>query len=372
MKLAVDKHHLLLENAGTKRVTLSLLNEFKKITGLEILSFQPKYQLKRGNGIFGKIAGHLVRFFWVHIHLPYLCVVHKVDVLFSPEFNTPLFTHCKRAVIAHDANLRAQREYTSSLWFYFYYIPFIEYAIRRADVIFTVSHFAAKQITELMRLDEKKVVVVHNGIDDHFINSSFDKARQYIPPAGLESGKYILFVGTFESRKNIERLIIAFSRVRENYLEAANLKLAIAGNSSTSKYSDRSKDISNLIAELGLENYIVLCGFVADEHLPELYRNASVIAFPSLHEGFGLPIIEGFATGVPVLTSNICSMPEIAGGAAVLADPYDTTDLTKKLAQVLFDPFLRKTLIADGFIRLKEFNWANSASSIINQLKTLL
>ena len=370
MKLAVDTHHLLLENAGTKRVTLSLLKQFKKTDGLNILTFQPKYKLKRGNGIIGKIAGHLVRFFWVHFHLPYLCLTHKVDFLFSPEFNTPLFTPCKRAVIAHDAHMRAQRKYTSSVWFYCYYIPFIEYAIRRADIIFTVSHFAARQIIELMNVDKKKVFVVYNGIDERFTHRSSEHSQQYLLPPGLESGKYILFVGTFETRKNIERLITAFSNVRKNPL-AADFKLAIAGNSSSSKHSDRSRQINQLIYTLDLKDEVVLCGYVSDEDLPELYYNAFMVAFPSLHEGFGLPIIEGFASGVPVLTSNICSMPEIAGGAALLADPYSVDDLAEKMEQLLSNTLLKQQLIIKGHKRLKEFSWAKTASEIAFQLKIL-
>ncbi|NEU10236.1 glycosyltransferase family 4 protein [Flavihumibacter sp. R14] len=370
MKLAVDTHHLLLEHAGTKRVTVNLIEQFKKTPGVNLLLLSPTYSLKRGTGIIGKLAGHFIRFFWVHIHLPLLCRNKKVEVLLSPEFNTPLYTSCKRAVIAHDAHMRAQRKYTSSLWFYFYYIPFIESAIRRADLIFTVSQFSKNQIVELMRLDESKVVVAYNGVDKSFFLDGETEGGEYRLPAGLIRGKYILFVGTFESRKNIERLIAAFVAVKKHPL-AGELKLAIAGNSASSKFSDRSQQIDNLIAELGLTQEVVLCGFVPDAELPMLYRQACLVAFPSLHEGFGLPIIEGFASEVPVLTSNVCSMPEIAGNAALIADPYNTTDIAEKLEQLIFDPILRRQLIAEGVERVKEFTWDRCAKQIVNHLKML-
>lgn len=370
MKLAVDIHHLLLEHAGTKRVTVNLIEQFKKTPGVDLLLLSPSYPLKRGNGITGKVAGHFMRFFWVHIHLPILCRGKKVDVLLSPEFNTPLYTSCKRAVIAHDAHMRAQRKYTSSLWFYFYYIPFIESAIRLADLIFTVSEFSKNQIVELMRLDESKVVVAYNGVDKSFFADRETGGREYKLPEGLSPGKYILFVGTFESRKNIERLITAFAEVKKHRL-AGELKMAIAGNSASSKFSDRSRQIDQLIASLGLTHDVVLCGFVPDAGLPLLYRQACLIAFPSLHEGFGLPIIEGFASEVPVLTSNVCSMPEIAGEAALIADPYSTADIAEKLEQLIFDPILRRRLIADGAERVKEFTWERCAKQIVNHLKAL-
>ena len=372
MKLAVDTHHLLLENAGTKRVTVNLIEQFQKAQDVELLLLSPRYSIKKGTSVIGKLAGHLVRFFWVHIHLPVLCRIKEADVLLSPEFNTPLYTHCKRAVIAHDAHMRAQRKYTSSLWFYFYYIPFIELAIRRADLIFTVSEFSKKQVSGLMRIDENKIVVAYNGVDKAFFNDHEGEALpEYQLPAGLSRQKYILFVGTFETRKNIERLITAFAKLKE-HRPAAELKLAIAGNSASSKFSDRSRQIENLIKELGLTKEIILCGFVPDEVLPHLYREACVITFPSLHEGFGLPIIEGFASGVPVLTSNVCAMPEIAGDAALLADPYDANDIAGKLEQLIFDPLLRRQLMFDGLARAQEFTWERGGQTMLRHLKALV
>lgn len=370
MKLALDTHHLLLENAGTKRVTVNLIEQFKHTPGIELLLLRPDYPLKRGQGIAGKILGHLTRFFWVHIHLPLLCRSKKIDVLLSPEFNTPLYTSCKRAVIAHDAHMRAQREYTSSLWFYFYYIPFIELAIRRADLIFTVSQFSKDQIVHLMRINSRKVVVAYNGVDESFFANYRRAETDYQLPAGLDKGKYILFVGTFETRKNIERLISAFALVKTR-AAFSDFKLAIAGNSASSKFSDRSRQIDQLISELGLQDQIILCGYVPDKELPLLYREALVIAFPSLHEGFGLPIIEGFASGVPVLTSNLCSMPEIAGDAAMLADPYDHCDIAEKLEQLIFDHALRSRLVANGLNRAETFTWERGAEKMVTYLKAL-
>lgn len=373
MKLAVDTHHLLLEHAGTKRVTVNLIEQFQKAEGITLLLLHPSYSLKRKSHIAGRIAGHLIRFFWVHLHLPCLCRLHRVDVLLSPEFNTPLFTSCKRAVIAHDAHMRAQRNYTSSLWFYFYYIPFIELAIRRADLIFTVSRFAKDQIVQLMRLDERKVIVCYNGIDKSFLNYVPHQETEAWLPAGLQQGKYILFAGTFETRKNIERLIEAFAKVKHrNSGTTADLKLAIAGQAASSKFSDRSRQINELIKRLDIKEDLVLCGFVSDEDLPRLYRLACMVVFPSLHEGFGLPIIEGFASGVPVVTSNVCSMPEIAGDAALLVDPYNTNDIAEKIEQLIFDPILRQKLITKGLKRLDEFTGEACAHKMLNQIKLLV
>ena len=374
MILAVDTHHLLLEYAGTKRVTLNLIEQLKKIPDVELVEFSPFYSLSAGRGIAGKIYGHIIRFFWVQIHLPILCRVKKVDFLLSPEYYTPIYTNCKRAVIAHDAHIRAQKEFISPIWFYCYYIPFIEHAIRKADLIFTVSQFSKKQIVDLMCLDERKVHVVYNGIDSRFTDEGKKKVqlKQMEEPV-LVGNKYILFVGTFEARKNIERLIEAFAVFKKKFgTTVSKAKLAIVGKPSSGKFSDRNKHINDLIERLNLGNEIVLCGYVPDADLPDLYRNACMIAFPSIYEGFGLPIIEGFASGVPVLTSNVCSMPEIAGTAAVLVNPYEVNDIAEKIELLMFDLPLRERLIATGYERVKEFTWEHCAHQIILYIRPLL
>lgn len=371
MKLAVDIHHLLLEHAGTKRVTLNILEQLRTMPDIELIEFKPFYSLSSGKGIFAKIYGHFIRFFWVQIHLPILCLIKGVDFLLSPEYYTPVYTNCKRGVIAHDAHIRAQREFINPVWFYSYYVPVIERAIRKADLIFTVSKYSKKQIVDLMYLDNSKVHVVYNGVDKCFTEKVENgiQSNQTVP-CGLTKKEYILFVGTFEARKNIERLIQAFGLFKERSgIKGSKIKLAIAGKPSSGMYSDRNQQIKHLIESLNLENEIVLCGYVPDSDLPVLYKDACMLAFPSLYEGFGLPIIEGFASGVPVLTSNICSMPEIAGNAALLVDPFDVNDMAEKMEMLMFDQPLREQLISDANHRVKEFTWEHCSVQLMLHIR---
>jgi glycosyltransferase involved in cell wall biosynthesis len=370
MRLAIDIHHLLLENAGTKRVTVNLLNELYKNAGIQVFEFKPSYHLSYGNSLAGKLAGHLCRFFWVHIQLPIVCYRQNIDVLLSPEFHNPLFTTCKRIVIVHDMHMRAQREFNSSLWFYLYYIPFIEKAIKRADRIITISDFAKLQIEQYMKVDEKKIAVVYWGVDPLFLSDtskiSFDAVSlQY----KISKGKYLLFVGTFEARKNVERIVEAFALLQKRAcIDNADLKLVIVGKPSLSKFSDRSSEIEALVKKNGLTEKVVFCGFVTDDCLLSLYANALCLLFPSLYEGFGFPIIEGFATGTPVITSNICSMPEIAGGAALLVDPFRVDDIEQKMYDVVRSTDLRKDLIQKGEKRVEIFKWEICSKQIAEYL----
>jgi glycosyltransferase involved in cell wall biosynthesis len=371
MKLAFDNHHLLLEHAGTKRVTINIIEQLKLMPDIELILLSPSYNLSARKGLIGKAYVHLVRFFWVQIHLPLLCFLKKADFLFSPEYYTPVYTHCKRAVIAHDANIRSQKEFINPIWFYCYYIPFIEYAIRKADLVFTVSEFSKKEVVELMNVDSAKVHVAYNGIDNCFLDVD-TRAGTRVLKTGLVSKQYILFVGTFEARKNIERLIEAFALIKRKPGMPLQTKLAIVGKPSAGIYSDRNKQIQGLIKRLDLENDIVLCGYVSDQDLPYYYQNCALVAFPSLYEGFGLPIIEGFASGVPVLTSSVCSMPEIAGDAAILVDPYAVNDIANKLLLLMSDLELRNRLILAGKERVKKFTWEHCVLQMLSYIRPLI
>lgn len=373
-KVAVDIHHLQFENAGTKRVTLNILQELSQKDEIQVFEFSPVYQLGNSTNITGKLLRHLLRFFWVHIHLPFLCYRKKIDILLSPEFNTPIWTNCKRAVIVHDVHMRAQREFSSSLWFYCYYIPFIECAIKRADLIITISAFSKQEIIKWMKVDANKIEVVYWGVDPLFLqpftNGSFESlCSQY----AIFKNKYLLFIGTFEARKNVERIIEAFSLLQQRSdPDLRELKLVIAGNASASKFSDRSFAIKELVKAHHLSDKVVFCGFIPDNALADLYGNALCLLFPSLYEGFGFPLIEGFATGIPVITSTICSMPEIAGGAALLADPYSVIDIERNIYLVVKDSQLRDQLISAGKKRVEYFSWPDAGDKFVNVLMEVL
>jgi len=370
IKLAVDTHHLLFEEAGTKRVTLNILRELYKKQELQIFECKPSYNITKGKKITDKLLRHLLRFFWVHVQLPFICYRKKIDVLLSPEYNTPLFTSCRKCVVVHDVHIHAQRQYNSSIWFYCYYIPFIEWAIKRADSIITISNFSKQEIMKWMHIDEKKITVIYWGIDQLFLNPvSQDHFETIAKQFSIQKNKYLLFAGTFEARKNIERIIEAFELLQKrNEVDIHDIKLVIAGKAAAGRFSDRTDAIKILVKKYGLTDTIIFCGFVPDDSLAALYANALCLIFPSLYEGFGFPIIEGFASGVPVITSDICSMPEIAGSAALLTDPYSVTDIEHNIYSLIENSDLREQLIEAGKKRLQAFSWTAAADKIVNDI----
>jgi glycosyltransferase involved in cell wall biosynthesis len=181
---------------------------------------------------------------------------------------------------------------------------------------------------------------------------------------GLRPGGYVLFVGTLEPRKNLRRLLEAYARLPQA-LQAA-FPLVIAGGAGWGGVA-----VQRWAEELGVAAVRVL-GYVADETLEALQAQAAVLAMPSVYEGFGLPLLEAMRFGVPVLTANVASMPEVAGEAGVLVDPYEVDSIAAGLARLLGDAALRARLGAAGRSRSQAFTWARSAQAMVRVFEEAL
>ena len=211
-------------------------------------------------------------------------------------------------------------------------------AAERSDLIIAVSQFTATQVEQLLKVERARIRVIRHGVRP---------PPEKLDPAQRE--KIILFAGALQLRKNIIRLVEAFEGT------APGWKLILAGSSGFGaaeileriKSSPRSQDIQAL-------------GYVSDDVLETLYARASVFAFPSLDEGFGMPLLDAMARGVPVLTSNVSAMPEVAGDAALLVNPFDVASISSGLNQLTGNPELRKELIQNGLKRSREFSWTTA------------
>lgn len=227
---------------------------------------------------------------------------------------------------------------------------------RKADLVVVPSHAVKRDVVRRVGLPEDRVVVTHEGCEPRFrpVRSAAvrrDVAARY----GLPS-RYVLAVGTLEPRKNLTTLLEAFARLRRDGEVDADLRLVLAG---ARGWLDQP--IFGTVRSLGLENAVRFTGFVDDDDLPAVYSGAALFVFPSLREGFGLPLLEAMACGVPVVTSNISSMPEVAGDAAVLVDPRDVDGLAAAIARMLRDEALRDRLREAGLARSRQFSWEATA-----------
>ncbi len=206
-------------------------------------------------------------------------------------------------------------------------------AASRADLIIAVSEFTARQVTELLGFDRARVRVVHHGT-----------THRRLPPVPRE--KVILCVGAIQRRKNQASLVRAFRAA------PADWKLVLAGSPGFG-----SEQVMDGIATSACADRIIVTGYISDADLSAWYARASIFAFPSLDEGFGMPILDAMSAGIPVIIGNRSALPEVAGDAAIIIDPHREEELADALCALCADPLLREKLTARGLLRSKLFSW---------------
>lgn len=229
-----------------------------------------------------------------------------------------------------------------------------KYSCARARKIITISNSSKNDIIKFYKIPAEKIEVVYPGIKD-IRKSSMNK----IPSKYGIEGNFLLYIGTLQPRKNVARLIEALSLLKEK-----DLKLVIIG-----KKGWKYEEILEAPKKFNVENRVTFLDFVPDEDLPAFYSNAICYILPSLYEGFGLPVLEAMQHACPVLTSNISSLPEAGGDAALYFDPYKVEDIASKIEKVLRDEKLRDEMRKKGLIHIKNFSWEKSAKKVINILE---
>jgi len=284
------------------------------------------------------------------------------DVVFAPNFIPPPTNTSRLIVVVHDLGFDAMPEtapHQDARW-----RRRFERALGRAAAVIVPSEAARADLMRFHGTEAERVHVIHHGTDAEAFSPASppeveDVRRRYGIP-----GPYVVFVGGLEPRKNVDMLLRAFG-----ILDDGRYGLVLAGGAVpwAKGYPER---IDRAIAELpsGVVGRIVQTGYVSDQDRRALLSGAEVLAFPSLYEGFGFPILEGFAANVPVLTSDRSSMPEIAGNAASLVDPDDPASIAEGLGQLLADDDLRNVLRAAGTARVASFTWERCARRTVEVL----
>jgi glycosyltransferase involved in cell wall biosynthesis len=235
--------------------------------------------------------------------------------------------------------------------------PLAALAIRQAAAIVTVSHSTRTDLTRLHRVQPDRVHVVHEAAAPLFARITDGGRLDEVRRRHELPRRFLLYVGTIEPRKNLPRLMEALALVRGR---GVDLQLVCVG-----PYGWSSRGLADLIARLSLQRAVRFTGYVPAGDLPVLYSLAEFFAFPSVYEGFGLPVIEAMACGTPVITSATSSLQEIAEGAAELVDPLDTSALAAAIERLAMDEPLRRRLGERGRQRARAFSWAKSASAML-------
>jgi glycosyltransferase involved in cell wall biosynthesis len=280
-----------------------------------------------------------------------------VRLVHEPHYVLPPLTRCRSVVTIHDCIHLMFPQYLPSKLGYVYAKGSMWTATRKANRILTVSEASKRDILRFFDVPPEKVVVIHNAIDERFLTPADPERMDLVRQRYQLDHPFVLYVGNIKPHKNIQRLIDAFARARSRCPD--NLKLIIIGDE-ISKYPALRQSVH----KHKLDKHVRFLGFQPMETLAAFYRYARVFAFPSLYEGFGLPALEAMACGAPVVTSNVSSLPEVAGGAALLVDPYDPDSIAHGIVQAVNDDALRAEMIARGKERARSFSWTQSVRRI--------
>ena len=295
--------------------------------------------------------GHLRRLLWTQLALPKIYQQLDSKLLFSPIPEAPLYTSCRSVVTAHDViPLRFSRKLSPLTQYFRHYIPQV---LKQAEHIVCNSVTTARDLVDFYGIAASKITPILLAYDS-----------SHFQALNLPSQNYFLYLGRYDPYKNLHRLVEAFSRLSS----ACDCSLWIAGP----KESRYTPQLMAHIDSLGLSQRIKFLDYVPYEDLPKLINQAIAFVFPSLWEGFGLPVLEAMACGTPVITSNISSLPEVAGEAAILVDPYNVDEIADALKAIVNDSGLRFHLRKAGLARAGMFSWEKTGQTTIEVLRRYL
>ena len=300
------------------------------------------------------------RIIWEQLFLPFQLRRRKIDVLLSAGYTAPFLSPVPSVTVIHDLQHKALPRNFS--WWYLLFLRSIIYlSAKSADGVITISVKSKEEIMRYYKIAPERIVVTYLAADERrFYKRSqaeiTDARKRYDLP-----NRFILYAASSLPHKNYERLLAAYKLVRG---EAPDIKLVLAGPRSYGMGA-----IEDMIGALGLSDDVVFAGWISHDDLPAIYSGAELFVFPSLYEGFGMPVLEAFACATPVVCSNIAPMTEIAAGAVVYVDPLDERDIARGMLSALRDNVLRERLRADGLERVKAFSWAKTASRTLETLE---
>jgi len=278
-----------------------------------------------------------------------------VDLFHATDHLLPYFRRVKSVFTLHDLIFLFHPETHKPLnrWFLTLMMPRF---LRAADAIIAVSECTKRDAIRFYGIPEEKITVIYEGVNPRFRPVGPEAMAAVRARYGLPE-HFILYVGTIEPRKNLTVLLEAFSNLQS---AICNLHLVFVG-----KKGWLYEGFFHRLRELGLEDRVIFTGYVPDEDLPAIYSAADLFVFPSLYEGFGLPVLEAMACGTPVVCSNTSSLPEVAGDAALLVDPTDVRALAGAMERALRDEILWATLRAMGMEKARQFTWEEAAQKTL-------
>ncbi len=360
MRIGIEGRTLQGRRYGVARYTKNLLSWFVRLEPENhyILYLSEPIDLRgfdQANLSFQVIGSDRIPLAWRHLYLPLRMKRDKVDIHFSPSYFVPLFKVCPYVVVVHDISFKAHPEWFARdlrMKFDDLFWP----RVRAAERIITVSEYSKKEIVRLLGADPEKITVIYEAAEEFFKPIEDKERLKSIMEKYGVSEPFILTAGSIHTRRNLERLIEAVAIAGRRL--GLTPWLLILG---TPAPFSPPVDIWGTAAKFGIQQFIQHIEYVPEEDLLLLYNACALFAYPSLYEGFGLPVIEAMACGCPVLCSNLTSLPEVGGEAVVYFDPFEVESIAQAICEIFEDDNLKNRLKEEGKKRASSFSWERAA-----------
>lgn len=375
MRIAIDARMLDAPYTGVGRYTKNLT------TWLRNIDAQNQYIFIVSNNSDSKISPNknvkIVRWGYPPFSLKSILLLHKllakerIDVFHSPFCVIPLLAKCPQVMTVHDLmaikypGFFAGRRFLARIFGRTYFKIFMTLSLKKAKAILAVSKQIKEDLIDFMPNTQHKITVTHEGVEESFRKIPEERKIALFRRVHNLKGKTVLYLGSIRPHKNIDRLIKAFSILLSQ--SDVECQLVIAGEKDKNLLA-----LKSLTNTLGLSNKIVFLDHLSQREVILLMNAADIFVFPSLYEGFGLPPLEAMACGTPVVASNIASIPEVVGEAAILVNPKDEQEIAYAMLRLFTDSNLRQELIEKGYQRIRFFTWNNTAKQTLRIYQTAI
>ncbi|MBB6326709.1 glycosyltransferase involved in cell wall biosynthesis [Algoriphagus iocasae] len=357
MKVLLDLQYLNVATTGIKTYMMELAKAAKTYPHPDIewifthdpIEQAADHTFKNPSSKFQRLNYHLDYFRWKEFQLPDLVKKHQPDVLICPDFVSPAASlSCRRMTVLHDAFFW-QMPQNYPRWWRKYFLNLIRKGLKEKTEIITTTSYSKKALQKHLG-EELPIHVVYQSPKS--LTSRMDKG--IITRNNLDQSPYFFHLGTFDKRKNLPVLVQAFKTFLEK--ENKDFKLVLAGGPGQSNQMNDFPIVEKLVSDLGLQDRVILPGYVKDEEIIALYQHAFGYVFPSENEGFGIPILEAMGFGIPVIHSDQAALIEVSDGAGLIAKTGDASDLAEKMILLGRDKSLREDLIQKGLFRRDYFS----------------
>lgn len=350
-KLGLDVRDYSIAKTGILTVLDELVKGFQNDEEFELILLRPRYVIQGENALI-KVLGHIDFVLWKQIRLPILAKIRRCDYLLSNDYVSPYYSFGIEAIpIFHGLNFWEQPQNYNRAWRKLF-TWMAEVGAHQAKKVLTVSSFTKDKLCDILKVDPDKIFVLPLGAKTRISDLDQKDDTEILGKFELKSNNYLLHVGVLEKRKNLVRLIRAFSNLND-----PGFKLVLAGPKGPKKDMDASEEIIREVQQSNRKKNVVMTGFLSDDELQTLYRNAQLCVLPSTYEGFGIPALEAFEYRVPLVSSRSGALPEVVGDDGLYFEANDENDMRQKISIAMDDQLVRQSLVSNGVERLKLYNW---------------